>query len=187
MSKVPLNRVRSRLVVRQFFFALLACATLAAIGFESFQMLRTNGLNALKVAIFILFLLLLAPIALSFWTAVIGFLVRLGGGDPLELARALAEQPPSLEDWPRTAVIVPVYNEDPARVFAGLKATYESLEKTGFLPSFEFFVLSDTTNPDTWVREEMAFVDFRKSVSDPGSVFLPQPPRESRTQNRQHR
>jgi membrane glycosyltransferase len=134
-------------------------------------MLETNGPNPLKTAIFILFLVLLIPITLSFWTAAIGFAMSWRGGDPLELTRTLAE--PALPDanWPRTAVVVPVYNEDPMAVFAGLKATYESLEQTGFLPFFEFFILSDTTDPDTWIREEMAFVDLRRSVSGPERIF----------------
>jgi membrane glycosyltransferase len=102
---------------------------------------------------------------------VLGFLVRWRGGDSLELANAPVEPAPPEGDWPCTAVIVPVFNEDPVRVFAGLKATYESLEQTGFLPFFEFFILSDTTNPDTWVQEELALVDFRQSVSDPGRIF----------------
>ena len=47
------------------------------------------------MAIFILFLVLLAPIALSFWTAAIGFAVRWCGGDSLELTRTLAESAPA--------------------------------------------------------------------------------------------
>ena len=137
--------------------------------------------------IFSLFLILLAPIVLSFWTAALGFVVRLRGGDSLELTRTLAEPAPPPVNWPCTAVVVPVYNEDPVRVFAGLKATYESLEQTGFLPFFEFFILSDTTDPDTWIREEMAFMDLRHSVSDPEPRFLPEPPRKRGSQDRQHR
>ena len=34
-----------------------------------------------------------------------------------------------------------------ARVFAGLRATYESVERTGELSHFDFFVLSDSNNP----------------------------------------
>jgi len=35
-----------------------------------------------------------------------------------------------------------------------LRATYESLEKTGQLERFDFFILSDSTNPDKWIEEE---------------------------------
>ena len=134
-------------------------------------MAETNGLNPLKMAIFILLLVLLIPITLSFWTAAIGFAIRWWGCGSLGSIPALG--PSALPDanWPRTAVVVPVYNEDPVGVFAGLKATYESLEKTGFLPSFEFFILSDTTDADVWLREEMAFADLRRSVSEPERIF----------------
>jgi membrane glycosyltransferase len=165
------NPSRRWILLRQVFFVALCAGTMLAIGQAMFSMMRVNGFNFLKTGIFILFLVLLTPIVLSFWTALLGFVVRWRGGDSLELSRTLQESPQPDAQWPITAVVVPVYNEDPVRVFAGLKATYESLEQSGFLPFFEFFILSDTTNPDTWVREEMALVDFRKSVSDPGRIF----------------
>lgn len=136
-----------------------------AIARAMFEMLRTNGLNPLKITIFSLFVVLLIPIALSFWTTVIGFCV-LWKGEAL-----LPVEPAPDAEWPRTAVVIPVYNEDPVRVFAGLKATYEDLEATGRLEYFDFYILSDTTNPEVWVREEMAFADLRKSVRDPARVF----------------
>jgi membrane glycosyltransferase len=171
MSAPSLNPAQRWIVLRQLSFAAVSVGTLLLIGQSMFSMLQTNGFNALKISIFVLFLVLLAPIVLSFWTAVFGFMVCWRGGDSLELTSTLTE--PALPDvnWPCTAVVVPVYNEDPVGVFAGLKATYESLEQTGFLPFFEFFILSDTTDPDTWIREEMAYLDFRQSVSDPARVF----------------
>jgi len=166
-----LNLPRRWIALRQLLFGTLSAITLVVIGREMFVMMQTNGVNALKVTVFILFLVLLVPIVLFFWTGVIGFAVRWLGGDSLELGDAPARPPAPDNAWPYTAVIVPVYNEDPVRVFAGLKATYESLEQTGYLPFFEFFILSDTTDPDTWVREEMAFVAWRQTVSDPTRVF----------------
>ena len=66
---------------------------------------------------------------------------------------------------------MPTYNEDPVRVFAGLKATCESVDQTGFGPEYDFFILSDTTDPDTWVREELAFAELRREVPHPESLF----------------
>jgi membrane glycosyltransferase len=149
----------------------LTIGTISILGRSMLSMVETNGVNGLKIAIFVLFLILMVPIALSFWTAVIGFVIRLSGGGSLKLRRVLAEPAQPEADWPRTAVVVPVYNEDPAGVFAGIKATYESLQETGFLQFFEFFILSDTTDADVWVREEMAFVDLRRSVSEPERIF----------------
>jgi membrane glycosyltransferase len=62
---------------------------------------------------------------------------------------------------------MPVYNEDPARVFAGVKATYTNIEQTGLLERFDFFLLSDSTDPDTWINEELAFAELRSEVSNP--------------------
>jgi membrane glycosyltransferase len=171
MNETALNPAPRWIVARQLFFAGLSACTMVVIGRAMFSMLQANGLNSLKTVIFILFLVLLAPIVLSFWTATLGFVVCWRGGDSLELKRTPAEPVPPDANWPRTAVVVPVYNEDPVRVYAGLKATYESLEQTGFLPFFEFFILSDTTDPDIWLREEQALVDFRQSVSDPSRIF----------------
>ena len=171
MNPLTLNPARRWIVLRQLFFAILSVGTVLVISHHMFMMLQTNGLNPLKATIFILFLMLLVPIAISFWTATIGFVVRWRGGDSLELTHTLEEPAPPEATWPYTAVIIPVYNEDPVRVFAGLKASYESLEQTGFLPFFEFFILSDTTDPDTWLSEEMAFMSWRQTVSDPSRIF----------------
>ena len=155
------------------------------IGWAAFAMLRLNGLNALKLGIFVLFVILLVPIAISFWTAAIGFVVQLRGGDPLALTRAQESGQPRHGALPRTAVVMPAYNEEPARVFAGLAATYQSLQTTGLLAGFDFFILSDTNNPDIWVREEVAFAELRGLGQRPGTIALPQPPREPRAQDRE--
>ncbi len=152
---------------RRLAFAALVLTTVGVISWRTFLMLEVNGWNGTKGAAFGLFVLLLIPIALSFWTATLGFLVQMQGGDLLDLTRRLQETPRIQTDLSRTAVVVPVYNEDPGRVFAGVKATYRSLEQTGLLRFFDFFILSDTTDPDVWVREEMAFADLRREIADP--------------------
>ena len=167
MRELPLQPSQFWLMVRRTGFAALVMLTALVIGWNAFQMLRVNGLDTLKIASFILFFILLLPIALSFWTAVLGFIVQWRGGDSLDLTRTLENAPTTGANLPRTAILMPVYNEEPSRVFAGVKATYESLEQTGRLQDFDFFLLSDTTDPDTWVSEELAFAELRKQVRDP--------------------
>jgi len=171
MKPLRLEPNRYWLLLRRIGFAAVVSLTVLLISWRAFMMLRVNGLDVLKVASFILFVILLLPIALSFWTAVIGFIIQWRGGDSLDLTRTLEPIPASNEELPRTAVVMPVYNEDPSRVFAGIKATYESLEQTGRLERFDFFVLSDTTDPDTWVREELGFAELREEVSVPNRLF----------------
>ena len=89
----------------------------------------------------------------------------------LDLGRTLAEDEKEARPLPRTAIVMPIYNEDPVRVFAGLKASYESLQKEGWLETFDFFVLSDTTDPDIWVREELAFAELKREVSQSERLF----------------
>ena len=65
----------------------------------------------------------------------------------------------------RTALAMPVYNESPASSFASLQAMAEMLlerEAAGF----EIFVLSDTTNPDTYLKETAAFHALREKLGD---------------------
>jgi len=168
MKTLWLEPGRYWLLLRRAGFATLVTLTALLIGWNAFQMLRINGIDTLKLISFILFFVLMLSIVLSFWTAVIGFIVQWRGGDSLDLTRTLENAPAIGTNLPRTAVVMPIYNEEPSRVFAGVKATYESLELTGRLKDF---VLSDTTDPDTWISEEMAFAQLREQVSDPERLF----------------
>ena len=159
------------IVLRRIVFAILVVLTTWLLSWEIWSMMRINGLTTLKIAIFVLFVVLMIPLALSFWTAAIGLIIQLGGGDALDLSRTLDGESPSPPELPRTAVVMPTYNEDPVRVFAGLKTTCESVDQTGFASDFEFFILSDTTDPDIWVREELAFAELRNEVSHPEALF----------------
>ena len=43
---------------------------------------------------------------------------------------------------------MPICNEDVDRVFAGLRATWESVKATGNAAHFDVYILSDSYNPD---------------------------------------
>ncbi|MEZ5785713.1 MAG: glucans biosynthesis glucosyltransferase MdoH [Xanthobacteraceae bacterium] len=66
----------------------------------------------------------------------------------------------------RTALLLPTYNEDARRLMSRLQAIYESVEATGQGDRFDFFVLSDTTDPDIWIAEEIAFFALREQVGE---------------------
>ena len=70
----------------------------------------------------------------------------------------------------RTAVIMPIANEDVAGVFARMRATHESVMRTGHGDRFDFFVLSDTADPDTRVAEVAAWFDLCRAIGF-GHVF----------------
>jgi membrane glycosyltransferase len=86
-----------------------------------FDILRANGMGPLEVSGLVLFVVLFIWISGAFWTAVAGFVVRLIGHDPAALH---PDADPLRPLQGRTAVVMPIYNEDTARVFAGLDAIW---------------------------------------------------------------
>lgn len=171
----PLHRTATEsreIWLRRTGFAVLVAVTLAAASVQWYRVLLLNGFHALEWVMFPLLTVLLLPIVILFWTVVFGFVVQMRSKDELAIGNGRDRSLSGLElDSFRTAVVIPVYNEETARVYAGLKATYESVEQTGKLAHFDFYLLSDTTDPDAWVREEVAVAGLRRELGDPGRLF----------------
>ena len=109
-----------------------------------------------KALVLLPFSILFFWLSLGFVTASAGFWV-LWRGDKYRITTAPDTPLPLLQSAETTAILLPIYNEDIAYVYAGLKSIYESLEKTGNLAFFEFYILSDTDNASNWLREEAAW------------------------------
>jgi membrane glycosyltransferase len=116
-------------------------------------------------ALLAVFAILSCWLAAGFWTAMMGFVVMLRGGDRHLISRAAARSGP-LPDAARTAVVMPICNEDVKRVFAGLRATIESVARAGGLAHFDFFILSDSSDPDACVGELDAWNALREALND---------------------
>ena len=128
-----------------------------------------TGINDdLHTAILALFALLSSWVAAGFWTAMAGLLVLLRGGDRFLISRAAVSTSPLTA---RTAIVMPIFNEDVRRVFAGVRATYESLVRTGEIGAFDFFVLSDSTDPDICVAELDAWHALRDELDAEQRIF----------------
>ncbi|MDQ8186036.1 glucans biosynthesis glucosyltransferase MdoH [Pelagicoccus sp. SDUM812002] len=69
------------------------------------------------------------------------------------------------------AVVLPVYNEDPRRVFAGLKTMYESLQKQKGAEFFDFYILSDSTKPERWLEEEQSWAALCRDLKAFGRIY----------------
>jgi membrane glycosyltransferase len=65
-----------------------------------------------------------------------------------------------------TALIMPIYNEDPTRTTAALQAMGEALQSVDSSRAFEIVVLSDSTDADAWVRETAAVERLRRALAD---------------------
>ncbi|QDH17108.1 glucans biosynthesis glucosyltransferase MdoH [Swingsia samuiensis] len=132
------------------------------------KVFNSLGVSTLGVIILILFAILAFWIALSFTSSIGGFFSLLFRGG---LGLGVHRSGPLPQLKTKTAVLMPTYNEDPERVLAGLKAIYDSILQTGQIDAFDFFILSDTTNPDVWIQEERAFLAFRQSTQDTTRIF----------------
>jgi len=113
-----------------------------------FDILNSNGMTLLEYALLVLFSITFAWIVTAFCSGTIGFVLQLFRIDPLTLkrikpiaihAQAIAKQ--------KTAVVMPIYNEDTHRVIAGFEVSLASLKETGQLEHFDFYLLSDTQDP----------------------------------------
>jgi len=112
----------------------------------------------LALALLTLFAMSFGWISLSFWIAILGFMLKSFGLHPLSLSRTGPGDGAVPKLHGRTAILVPVYNEQPDEVFARLETTWRSLEASGQAEAFALFVLSDTT-VDAIAAEEEAGVD----------------------------
>jgi membrane glycosyltransferase len=130
--------------------------------YEMYQVVSVSRTTALQWVLVALFTVNFSWIAIAFTSALLGFfalLRRPGHRGPL---------PSSLQQ--RTAIVMPVYNEQTDRTYAALEAIYESVQATGLGDHFDYFILSDTTHPDAWVAEERAFLALRERLG-PGARF----------------
>jgi membrane glycosyltransferase len=143
----------------------LAATVLAVWAF--YRVLAVDTLGVLDVLILATFAPLFAWTAFSFASAVVG-LLRTDENDT-SLDFGLSGATPSLSS--RTAILAPTYNESPGPLFARLQAIWLSVQATNRSESFDFFVLSDTTEPAIGRDEYERFVATRRDLGSAGSMF----------------
>jgi membrane glycosyltransferase len=85
-----------------------------------------------------------------------GFPIMLGAAARLLGLRGPALRPAEFDGGSRTAILVPIHNEDSARVFAGIRTMRTQVDAAG-LHGVELFVLSDTRDPAIAAEEEAEF------------------------------
>ena len=157
---------------RFLFFSLVALSTVTAAAFMTL-ILNANGFDWIELAILALFTTNFLLIALSFWSATAGFVIKVLGLDPISLRRrrclAATGDGPALTT--RTAIVMPIYNEDAARVFAGIEAIHASLAATGQIAHFDFFILSDSTHDDVAAEEQRRWAAACRKLDAAGRLF----------------
>jgi len=154
---------------RLLLLALVLAQTYVAT-YYMMAVLPYHGRHLLEMALLALYAVLFAWISAGFWTAMMGFWVLLWNRDRYAISGTAAPDLP-LPQQGRTAILVPICNEDVARVFAGLRATYDSLARAGVREHFDFYILSDTSKADVRVAELDAWLRLCREVDGFGHIF----------------
>jgi membrane glycosyltransferase len=156
-TKAAANSVALR---RAFVFLSTAGMTMAGC-YEMYRVVDVGGVTTLEWMVLFLFVLLFAWIAFSFVSALAGFAVLLFRiRDPL----GIDPDTPLPSIGSKNAMLLPTYNEDPYRIVARLRAMYESVDQSGYASGFDWFVLSDTTDPSVWIAEEKCLLRLREEL-----------------------
>jgi membrane glycosyltransferase len=149
---------KSVLFRRRLIMALLTLGTIACQLYVLARVLGGNGWTTLDIGIFAAFLVSAPWTIMGFWNALIGFWLLHFVKDPLKQVTPFAHHPATGPLMMRTAILMTLRNEDPARAFARLRVVRESLERTGEDKHFDFFILSDTDIREV-AREEERLLD----------------------------
>ena len=152
---------------RRLILLTLNVVTWAGLMLWAASILGAGGWTLVDWVLFICFGLGTPWSVLGFWNAVIGLWLLHGARDPLgQVAPFLVagEMPEPLTV--KTAVLMTLRNEDPARAFLRLKIVKDSLDQTGEGAPFSYFVLSDTNLAAVASAEEVAVAAWRAGDED---------------------
>ncbi len=104
------------------------------------EALLSDGFSLLDGLLLLLFFPLFAWISFGFVSAAIGFILLISGAHPGITPAPRGSTPPSA----RTAVLVPVHNEDVDAVYDRIARMATMIDRAGAADRFAFFVLSDS-------------------------------------------
>jgi membrane glycosyltransferase len=155
--------------LRLFLFYSLVMLLTGAVSVLFADLLWRSGWTGTSTILLVLFVILFGLIAIGCMHGIFGFFLRTFG-DPDRITRFGDYKDQSIEGV-SVAIVFPTYNEGVARVMEGLRTTYVSLEQTGQIQHFDFFVLSDSTDPAKWVEEEQRWCEIVRELDALGRIY----------------
>lgn len=154
---------------RVFAFFSVAVLLTGVVSVIFADLLWRTGWTPSRTVLLVLFIILFFLAAIGCTHGIFGFFLRRFG----EKSSITQHKEYRMQDisGTSTALIFPIYNENVVRVLEGLRATYESLKKTGQVERFDFFILSDSTNPDKWIEEERRWSELVRDLGALGRIY----------------
>jgi membrane glycosyltransferase len=160
------------LAMRRRLVLVLNLATLAALLYGLSHVLGAGGWTAADVAIFVAFLFGAPWTVLGFWNAVIGLWLLHGVKDGMVRVAPFAaagDEPTPIAI--RSAILMTLRNEDPARAFQRLHVVKDSLDATGEGGWFDYFILSDSDDPVVAAAEEKLASQWQRDAGQEGRII----------------
>ena len=148
--------------IRLFVFGLALAISAYGVR-EMIGVVSAGGIVGLEWPLIVFFALTFSWIALSAASGIAGFVA---GFVEKKAIRGIDRPLKS-----RTALLMPVYNESPARTIGALEAMAEAIIGLGEGEHFEIFVCSDTTDQTVWVEEELAIDRLRRRLAGRMNVW----------------
>ncbi len=171
--KTLLLKRRRNTILRQFLFFSTVLFITSIGTWIMADIMWHGGIRMVEIFMVILFVPLFGMVSFGFTQALFGFIILLFRKDPFLLSNICEDDPaPDIADFPATAITVPIYNEDVTRVYEGIRAIYLSIAKTGALAKFDFFILSDSSDPNKWIEEEIGWIELCKQLNGFGKIFF---------------
>ncbi len=156
---------------RRIVVLVLNVVTWAGLLVWAASVLSAGGWTWVDCVLFGCFVLGTPWSVLGFWNAVIGLWLLHGVRDPIGevapfMAAGEAREPLAV----KTAVLMTLRNEDPARAILRLRTVKGSLDATGEGAAFSYFLLSDTDVAEVAAAEEAAVAAWRADDADAARI-----------------
>ncbi len=150
------------LLRRRALYGSLVVATTMLLALWFCYVIAGGGFGWREISLVFFFVMYITWLSLEFWNAIIGFcLYRISDNILRRVSPPLANIQEESQFPERVAIVMTIRNEDAGGVFARLDAMKTSLNKTPFKSQFDYFVLSDSSNPRTIDAETAACSAFR--------------------------
>jgi membrane glycosyltransferase len=159
-------RRRGYWVPRSAIFAGAAVLT-AAFGYELFSILAFVVMTPLQFVFLVLSTISFGWIAMGSLSGALGFLPLFAG----ELPDSLPQPAPNAPLNGRTALLFPVYHEEPTRVAGAIEAMADELQALGRQGLFDVFVLSDTRGDVDSAREAKVYQALQAKLNGIVAVY----------------
>ncbi|MGU3492471.1 glucans biosynthesis glucosyltransferase MdoH [Xanthobacteraceae bacterium A53D] len=149
------------LAARRLVVLALNLASWAVVALLAAHLAGQAGWRAVDIILFLCVLMATPWMLIGFWNAAIGLLLTHG------LRNGMARAAPFLKGMEegrilgRTAILMTLRNEDPARAVARLRAVKADLDATAHGQMFDYFLLSDTGRADIAAAEEAEVARWR--------------------------